>query len=801
MKQKKLSKLNLNQQHRQKIWPKSANGTWIKQNIILMFLLIVISTAQAQTGNIRGFIYEKKTGEPLPFANVFLKGTTYGAFTDINGYYTISRIPVGKYTLMATSLGYDTVAIPVLVQASKTIEQNLTLAQSAVQLEEFVISAERQDQRSQVYTSLIKISPKQIEMLPSVGGERDIAQFLQVIPGVVFTGDQGGQLYIRGGAPIQNKVLLDGMVIYNPFHSIGLFSVFDSDILRNSDVYTGGFNAEYGGRISAVMDLTTRDGNKKQFSGKISTNTMTSKILLEGPLKKMKDDEFSSISYLLSAKKSYIEWAGNNIYQHLDTTGLPFDFTDIFAKISLNGKMGNKLNVFGFSFNDRVNNFNGISDFRWNNVGGGISSILVPSGSSTMITTGVNYSNYAIQMSSSDNLPRESSISNFGFNMNFTYHLGEDDFKYGLELQNLRTEYQYTNEFNYSQNFVQTTSEIAAFAKYKWTIGNLILDPGIRFTNYSSLSESTFEPRFGLKWSITEKIRFKFSGGTYSQNLIATNSDRDVVNLFYGFISAPESELSYQNTVVGSYLQKSIHGVAGFEFDFSNALTANAETYYKRFNQLINLNRNVIYPDDNRYIDKPTILKKDLVIEYGDAYGIDFLVKYNKNQFYLWLVYSLGYTNHQGEFININNQIYEKRYPTHYDRRHNINFVGSYAFGHENLWEISCRWNFGSGYPYTPTQGFYEEIIIPDIDVDYTTLQGTLALIYGDINSKRLPTYHRLDLNLKRTIPFKGESKLVFDLGATNVYNRKNIFFFHRIQNKPVYQLPIMPSFGMSLTF
>lgn len=124
-------------------------------------------------------------------------------------------------------------------------------------------------------------------MIPSIGGEPDLVQFLQVLPGVVFSGDQGGQLYIRGGSPIMNKVLLDGMTLYNPFHSIGLFSVFDSDILKSTDVYSAGFGAEYGGRISAIVDVKTRDGDKNEVKGKININTFTSKFMLEGPLKNL----------------------------------------------------------------------------------------------------------------------------------------------------------------------------------------------------------------------------------------------------------------------------------------------------------------------------------------------------------------------------------------------------------------------------------------------------------------------------------------------------------------------------------
>jgi len=239
----------------------------------------------AATGAIRGFVYDKENGEPVIFTNVYLSGTTYGASTDVNGHYTISRVPPGNYTLTVTYLGYDTLKIPITLKEKQIITKKLTMEKSAIQLGYVEISAERQEARTEIQTSLIKITPKQIKQIPTIGGEPDLAQYLQVLPGVIFTGDQGGQLYIRGGSPIQNKVLLDGMIIYNPFHSIGLFSVFDADIIRNADVYTGGFNAEYGGRISSIMDITIRDGNKKRIAGKLSVNPFSSKLLVEGPIK------------------------------------------------------------------------------------------------------------------------------------------------------------------------------------------------------------------------------------------------------------------------------------------------------------------------------------------------------------------------------------------------------------------------------------------------------------------------------------------------------------------------------------
>ena len=160
--------------------------------------------------------------------------------------------------------------------------RKLFLTQASVNLQEVTVSAAFQSKQTETQTSIIKIEPKEIAKIPTMGGTPDLAQYLQVLPGVIFSGDQGGQLYIRGGPPIQNKVLYDGMVVYNPFHSIGLFSVFDVDILKNVNVYTGGFSAEYGGRISSIMDITTIDGNRKRLSGKVRYKYVRSKSIAAG---------------------------------------------------------------------------------------------------------------------------------------------------------------------------------------------------------------------------------------------------------------------------------------------------------------------------------------------------------------------------------------------------------------------------------------------------------------------------------------------------------------------------------------
>ena len=258
----------------------------IKQYLVLIFSLTFSTLAIAQKADVRGTVFDKKTGEPMIFTNVVLRGTNIGATTDLNGFFSISNLAAGNYILSCTNVGYDTVAISISVKANDLITQKIFLEPKAFQLNDIEVTAKREEKKTETSISLTKLTSKDIQRLPSVGGESDLAQYLQVIPGVIFTGDQGGELYIRGGSPIQNKVMLDGMTIYNPFHSIGLFSVFETDIIKNANVMTGGFNAENGGRLSAVVDVVTRDGNKKRLAGKISTSPFITKAIFEGPFKK-----------------------------------------------------------------------------------------------------------------------------------------------------------------------------------------------------------------------------------------------------------------------------------------------------------------------------------------------------------------------------------------------------------------------------------------------------------------------------------------------------------------------------------
>lgn len=767
----------------------------MKNIFTILALLVLTSTTIAQTGTIRGFVYDEETGEPVIFTNVFLKGTTYGATTDVNGYYSISRIPAGSYTIQSSTLGFDTASAQIVLKRNQIINHKIILKKKAVDLKAVEISAEKQEARTEVKMSVQKITPKEIQSIPTIGGEADLAQYLQVLPGVIFTGDQGGQLYIRGGSPIQNKVLLDGMIIYNPFHSIGLFSVFETDIIRNADIYTGGFNAENGGRISSVMDITTRDGNAKNISGKVGASTFAAKAILEGPIKKQKKPGGAYSSFIVTAKTSYLDKTTDALYSYIDNPeGLPYTFTDLYGKISFNGSNGSKFSAFGFNFKDNVDY--STSKLDWDAVGGGAKFLLVPQSSPVLIEGDFSYSKYLIEQQEGDRL-RTSGINGFNLGLDFTYFILDNEIKYGVEVQGFGTEFQYRNTFNREISQDENTTEIAGYFKYKWNRGNWVIEPSFRAHYYAALSELSLEPRIGMKYNVSNKLRIKGAGGLYSQNLISSQSDRDVVNLFNGFLSGPDNlqdkfvDRNGNEKEINSRLQKAWHAILGFEYDFSRTVSVNIEGYYKYFPQLTTLNRYKIF--DEQEPGQPDVLWRDFIVEDGNAYGVDMTASYKSKKLYLWAVYSIAYVD-RWDGVNEYNPVF--------DRRHNINLVSTYTFGKDLNWEVSARWNFGSGFPFTQTEGFYEKLNFSDgSNADLITSNGQLGIEYGELNGGRLPSYHRMDLNVKRTFALSTSSTLEANLGVTNVYNRDNIFYYDRIRGERVDQLPIMPSAGVTLTF
>ncbi len=772
-----------------------------------VFLFSCAALAQNSNGTIKGFVYDKKTGEPLIYTNVIIVNAKTGVQTDVNGYFSIS-LPAGSYTLMTTTLGYDTMTVAVNLLPNTIVTKKILLAQLGVGLEEVNVSGRKTEKITHINTGVTNITPRDLKLLPSAGGETDLAQYLQVVPGVVFTGDQGGQLYIRGGSPAQTGIYLDGVTIYSPFHSIGLFSVFETEAIRNVDVYTAGFGAQYGNRTSAIVDIHTKDGNKNGVSGIASVSPIMGRFLIDGPLLKPRKDNGGSITYLITAKHSYLDQTSKSLYSGLGETfkmGLPYQFTDIYGKLTFSGDNGSKLNLFGFNFDDRAKLQNDsenavypvIADYRWKATGGGGTFVVSPGNTSALIDGKFAYSNYDIDVSKeqinlpTDTVPRTSQINGFEAAINFTYFLPDySQLKYGVELSGTHTSLNYYSARGISTDENRQSTMAALFILYRHNFSSrFIFEPSIRFQYYSELNKLSPEPRIGMKYNITENVRLKVAGGVYSQNIISTKSDQDIVNLFTGFLLSPDQQIRDANgNLVKSNLQTAYHGVAGVEVDLGK-VELNFEPWIKYFGQVDELNRNKVFNSD-----------ADFVAASGLADGVDLSAKYNSQRWYLWG--AMGYQEVNYKSLDSKGQI--QTYPTPFDTRFNANALVAYTFGKKKDLEVSGRYNIHAPFPFTRTQAFYENInpVANGIGTNVLPSNGTVGLVYDNtINGGRLSWYHRLDISVKKKFVLTKNSSLDATFAVTNVYNRNNIFYVNRFTNAEKYQLPLFPSLNLTWNF
>jgi hypothetical protein len=756
--------------------------------IMVGLVFFQISLQAQEKGTIRGNLYDGDSGDPIAFGNVFIKEIDRGANTDLDGFFNFADLEAGTYQLVFTYIGFDSTVVEVNLRRGDIEYLRVFIDPSGVTLREVDVSARRDQSQTEVQVSRIQLSARDLRALPSTGGDPDLAQYLPVLPGVVFSGDQGGQLYIRGGSPVQNRVLLDGMTIYNPFHSIGFYSVFDTETIQNVDVYTGGFGAQYGGRTSAVIDVRTRDGNMRRHTGMASVSPFQARFMLEGPIKRMTPagDE-GSISFMLSGKTSYLDRTSKSLYSYAsDSLGLPFSFTDIYGKLTFLGANGSKVSLFGFNHQDRVD-YSGLATVDWNSMGGGARVSVIPANSSLIIGSTIAFSQYEIEMVEGDGAPMRNAITGFDIGLDFTYFGASNEVRYGFNVHGLSNEFSFRNPLGITFSQETNNTEISAFVNFKQKWGDALVEPGLRLHYYASINALSLEPRIGSKWNVSDNFRLKAAAGLYSQNLISTVNERDIVNLFNGFLSATGERIFMpgSSTVeADSRLQTAWHIGGGFELDLmDNYIELNVEPYYKRFDQIVNLNRNKLSASDPNY-----------VTETGNSYGLDISGSYDRNNLYIWATYSLAFVDRNDGF---------QTYPTNFDRRHNANLLVTYRFGQENQWEAGARWNLGSGFPFTKVRGYFGDYQFnrPN-EYDYISGNPEVRPIFDDdLNTGRLPYYHRLDLSLKRFIELGPNTGLEITASVTNAYDRENIFYFDVVELERVDQLPILPSLAVRFNF
>jgi hypothetical protein len=776
------------------------------------FLLLAVSL-QAQTGTIRGKVIDRN-GEPLEKAAVLIPELKRGAFTNDEGLYSLDRLPEGTFQVFATYAGYDTLFKTITLSRAQKITEKFVLEERGFFAEEVTITARETGkiETKEVGLGQVEFSAQEINLLPSIGSP-DLMQYLQVLPGIVFTGDQGGQLYIRGGTPIQNMSMMDGMIVYSPFHSIGLFSTFDPDYIRSVNVYSAGFPAQYGGRVSSVIDIKTRNGNFNNLSGKLNINPFMSSILVEGPIKRGRRSGGGS-SFLASYRRNYIDQTSQLVYPYVnDTLGLPFNFTDFYGKLTFSDG-ANYANIFGFRNTDNVNYGLAAADIGWEANGAGANFMLLPQGAGAIIRGNFAWSNYNVGLNTaSEDFPRESAIQGFNGGLDVSYIVNTvDEFSAGLIFLGFETDYVFTNSLGFRTSSSANNSEFAGYMNYKKLIQSrsfptaskdslwdlMVIEPSLRLHYFNDQSHVAFEPR--LRWKLNlPRVSFSAATGWYTQNLMSAASDRDVVNFFQGILSAPSS---LANRLKPHNLQTAFHFLGGVEMELFPNLSTTIEGWFKDFTQLTNINRNKLFPGD-----------PDFITETGLAYGADLVLKYQTPELYLYGTYGWSKVTRT--------EVQGRTYAPVFDRRHTVNVVGSYRLkpfdyivdedGRKRMpkfrdfgWEFGFRWTLGSGFPFTQTQGYFEKLDFFEngAQTDLATQNGQLGLILADeLNGGRLPYYHRMDLSAKRRWLIKNAWLLELNFSLVNTYDRQNIFYFDRVRFTPIYQLPILPSLGLTLKY
>ena len=728
--------------------------------IILLVASIFFSEVNysQQNGDIRGFVTDSTNGEALAFCNVFLNEINTGASTNDRGLYLIKSIPSGKaYEVTVSYVGYKTKVLSAYVNPGQITQLDIQLKPLSVELQTIEKVGEKVVRENQIDISLDRISVRQVEVLPK-GVETDIFRTLQYVPGVNTTGDVTAKYYVRGGSGDQNQVLFNGVEIYNPFHSLGLFSVVEPGVINSLEFYKGGYTAEYAGRISSVMNIVSKDGNKNRYGFTGGVSFLTAKALVEGPI--------PNGSFIIAGRKSYNSEVLKNFFN--DQT-VPVDFYDLSFKVTYSSSdifNNAKFSIFGYFTNDEVNYDNPLrEEFSWQNNLVGFEWLQVYD-IPLFSRLGISVSTFEGEVipNLSTLKPRYNSLQDFTitFDMNYVYD-NRDEIGLGLKLKTVNSEFRQTNFVGLENDIEDFAGNISVYGKYKfmrWK--NFGLDAGTRI-NLTGLTESgsgTFEPRVSLTYRFLPTMAFKAAWGIYLQELLTVSDEDEVISIFEPWIITPD----YLNAA------KSIQYIAGLDIDITDKTFFSVEGYYK-------ILQNIPIVNDQKY----TASDPDMLAGEGESYGWEFLLDYSLEPMNITTSYTLSWAYRQTE-----DWVY---YPK-YDTRHSLNLILELNLG--SGWTASGAWNYSSGYPFTELIGFYDKFFF-NSEIINEIIQGEFEqyTYLGDKNLGRLPSYHRMDMSILKKIDL---SFMNMELGVSiiNLYNRQNIFYFNRDTGEEVNMLPFL---------
>lgn len=779
--------------------------------LVFFFLLFSFEFSFGQRYTVSGYVRDKYTGENLIGANVYIKASSEGTSTNTYGFYSITT-PIDTVDLAFSYVGYKTQTISLSLGKDTAINVDLD---SISYLQEIVVLSEPMETASlSSQMSFTRLSVDQIKGLPALLGETDVIKALQTLPGVQSGSEGSSGLYVRGGGPDQNLILLDGAPVHNASHLFGFFSVFNSDAINSVNLIKGGFPARYGGRLSSVVDITMKEGNKNEFHGEGSVGLISSKLTLEGPVRK------GRASFLVSGRRTYIDALAYPLVKAMegDSRIAGYYFYDLNGKI--NYRLGNKDHVYLSAYWGKDKAYS-----RYNN------------GSSDQ-PTGSYREEYGLQWGNITSALRWNRIINKKLFMNsmLTFSAYEFDLfeqyeekinkqealfykgKYisGIEDLALKTDFDYTPSPNHFIRFGASIVERvfkpgAVHLQSKWEADSAW---GSSFT-YAKELAAYIENDHRINKRIKVNYGVHYSGfqvdGKYYSSLQPRLSSRILLAPAFSFKSSFADMTQYIHLLTNSGIglpsdlwapstqtikpQKSRQFAAGFAFNKTN-LEVTVEGFYKTMDNLLE------YKEGAMFLHIDDDWQSKVISGKGESYGIEVFAQKTVGGTTGWLGYTLSWANREFVRTIAGNQTIEK-FPYKYDRRHDISLNLAHQIG-KNV-NLSTSWIFGSGAAITLPIANYISVY-PSFSKGQE-VWTTDAEIYGKRNGYRMRDYHRLDVSAS----FKKDKKWgerEWTLGLYNAYNRKNPFFIDIGRNKKNYRsfiqhslFPIIPSISYRYKF
>lgn len=740
---------------------------------------------------VSGFVTDAANGEKLAYVNVYLENNTLGSATNEKGYYIIHNVPPGSYKIVFSHIGYESKIIGLHLKENHNVVVNIEMQPSLIEMAEINVSAERTRFERSVEVSHINFTSREITSIPGIF-EKDLIRTLQLMPGVIAMHDLSNKLYVRGGSPDENLVLLDGITVYNPSTRLfGFFSIFNTDAVGNAELYAGGFPAKYGDRLSSVLDVTTKEGNSKKFTGNASIGLVNSKLQFEGPIPKG--------SFLMSARVISFDafvWAYRKIKN--DSLKLPHHLYDGIFKINFNPSPENRFTFAGMAGTDAITfeHVYGIDqkdkiDLEEDNRGMSLRwrRVFSPKFYGEMLCAWSNFLTHLSYLYTEHHIDTiftvytYEEIIDYTVKCDFNFFLNEKhSLDFGIDGKHLNIEYDLEDVEHESFSDKHETNLFTIYLQDKWTVipEILHLQTGLRSFYYDQGRRLRFCPRLGVKYRFQPHTSINFAIGKYNQFLVTINSQESYFSIFDFWRPLEET-----HNIPTSY-----HIVVGIEKWVDDKTKFTIEPYYKKY-------YNLLLPKEyDMVVSTPS---ESLRAGSGFSTGVDFFFKKSYKDIFGWISYSLCFTRRKlgGEY-----------YSPRYDRRHNLNIVLGFTvpkyiplFKNSTL---NLRWYLATGLPYAEDLARYR-YFRPDHSADpYFKDWRTIKSPRG---TYRLPVSHRLDLRLEKKMRLFGLNGSWY-VDVVNVYNHKDILFYtwgydDEPPKKMAYiLLPVpIPSIGFNLKF